>query len=113
MATEKQIKSALARWVKLLEDPEIAEEFDDYNKTLQFEFPDMGLKLQLVIENCKGKILDGENKKAEMGLTINSDLFMGIATGAEDPMELFMNGEFKIKGNMSDLERLRIFMDEG
>ncbi len=36
---------------------------------------------------------------------------MGISTGDIDPMESFMNGELKPKGNLTDLEKLEIFMD--
>jgi len=46
-----------------------------------------------------------------MGLEVNSDVFIGIATGEEDPMEAFMEGELKTKGDMGSLQKLEIFMD--
>ncbi|GAH04786.1 unnamed protein product [marine sediment metagenome] len=111
MATIEEIKNALNNWAKMLENPEIAEEFEGYNKTMQFIFPDINLNLQLVFKDKTAKVVDGFNDKAEMSLKVNSDLFMGISTGDIDPMEAFMNGELKPKGDLADLEKLEIFMD--
>ncbi|MBA7512658.1 hypothetical protein ES705_04666 [subsurface metagenome] len=112
MATAEDIKNVLQSWAKMLENPEIADEFEGYNNTMQFLFPDIDLKLQLVFKDKTAKVIDGFNENAEMSLEVNSDLFYGIYTGDEDPMELFMDGKLKPKGNMADLEKLEIFMDE-
>jgi len=56
MATAEEIKDALNRWVKMLDDPEIADEFEGFNKTMQFEFPDIGYKLKMIFENKKARI---------------------------------------------------------
>jgi len=111
MATIEEIKNSLNNWAKMLENPEIAEEFEGYNKTMQFIFPDINLNLQLVFKEKTAKVVVGFNDKAEMSLKVNSDLFMGISTGDIDPMEAFMNGELKPKGDLADLEKLEIFMD--
>ena len=111
MATIEEIKNILNNWAKMLENSEIAEEFEGYNKTMQFIFPDINLNLQLVFKEKTAKVVDGLNDKAEMSLKVNSDLFMGISTGDIDPMEAFMNGELKPKGDLADLEKLEIFMD--
>ncbi|MFX1420389.1 MAG: SCP2 sterol-binding domain-containing protein [Promethearchaeota archaeon] len=112
MATAEELKQALEKWAKKLDNPEIAEEFEDFNKTMQFIFPDIDYKAKLVFQDKKARVEDGFNDNAEMSLEIESDLFLGIATGEIDPMEAFMDGTLKPKGTMSDLERLEIFMDE-
>jgi len=111
LATKEEIKEALNKWVKLLDDSDVANEFEGFNKTMQFEFTDLGYKLKMIIENKTARIEEGFDENAEMGLEVNSDLFMGIATGELDPMEAFMEGELKTKGDMNSLQKLDIFMD--
>ncbi|MFX0021439.1 MAG: SCP2 sterol-binding domain-containing protein [Candidatus Hermodarchaeota archaeon] len=112
MANAEDLKNSLENWAKKLEDPEIAEEFEDFNKTMQFIFPDINYNLQLIFENKKARVEEGFNENAEMSLEVESNLFLGISTGEIDPMEAFMDGTLKPKGTMSDLERLEIFMDD-
>jgi len=111
MATAEELKQALEKWAKKLDDPEIAEEFEDFDKTMQFIFPDIDYKIQLIFKDKKARVEDGFNENAEMSLEVDSNLFLGISTGEVDPIEAFMDGTLKPKGTMSDLERLEIFMD--
>ena len=111
MATIEEVKEALNKWAKALDDPEIAEEFEGFNKTMQFVFADIDFKLKMIFKNKTAKIEEGFDENAEMGLEINSDLFLGISTGEVDPMEVFMEGELKTKGDMNSLQRLEVFMD--
>ncbi|MFX1304228.1 MAG: SCP2 sterol-binding domain-containing protein [Promethearchaeota archaeon] len=112
MASAEDLKQALEKWAKKLDDPEIAEEFEDFNKTMQFIFPDIDYKVQLIFQDKNARLEDGFNDNAEMSLEVDSNLFLGILTGEIDPMEAFMDGTLKPKGTMSDLERLEIFLDE-
>jgi len=41
-----------------------------------------------------------------MRLEVESKNFLRIAKGEIDPLEEFMNGNLKLKGDMSDLEKL-------
>jgi len=112
LATTEEVKRELEKWAKKVEDPEIAEEFEGYNKTLQLSFPDLDYHLQLIIENQKARIEEGLDENAAMSLDVESDMFIGICTGEIDPMEAFMDGQLKPKGNMADLEVLEVFMDD-
>ncbi len=112
MATAEELKQALEKWARKLDDPEIAEEFEDFNKAMQFIFPDIGYKVQLIFRDKEASVEESFNENAEMSLEVESDLFLGISTGEIDPMEAFMDGTLKPKGTMSDLERLEIFMDD-
>ncbi|MFX0040688.1 MAG: SCP2 sterol-binding domain-containing protein [Promethearchaeota archaeon] len=111
MATTEEIKDALNKWVRMLDDPAVADEFEGFNKTMQFEFSDLDYKLKMIFENKTARLEEGFDENAEMGLEISSDLFVGIATGEVDPMEVFLEGELKTKGDMNSLQRLEIFMD--
>ena len=111
MATPEEIKESLNKWVKMLDNPEVADEFEGFDKTMQFEFSDLDYKIKMIFENKTARLEEGIDENAEMGLEINSDLFIGIATGEVDPMEVFMEGELKTKGDMNSLQRLEVFMD--
>jgi putative sterol carrier protein len=103
MAHADDVRNALRKWVKVLDDPEVAKDFEGYNKTMQLVFPDIEVKMQLVFEGPKTKIIDGFKEDADMSLTIDSDMFMGITSGDIDPMDAFMEGKLKPKGEMPDL----------
>ncbi|NHJ20423.1 MAG: hypothetical protein EAX91_05750 [Candidatus Lokiarchaeota archaeon] len=111
MATKEEVKASLDKWMKVLDDPEIADEFEGFNKTMQFEFSDLNYKIKMIFENKTVRLEEGFDDKAEMGLEVKSDLFVGIANGEIDPMEAFMEGELKTKGDMDSLQKLEIFMD--
>jgi putative sterol carrier protein len=112
MITSANIKAALEKWLTKLDKPEVASEFEGYNKTMQFVFPDIDYKIRMVFKDGKATLVDGIDDKAEMSLEISSEMFMGIADGSVDPMDSFMEGTLKPKGSMQDLEKLQIFMDD-
>ncbi len=111
MATTSDIIQALEKWIERLKDPEVAQEFDGYYKTMQFVFPDIDARIQLVFEGPKAFIVEGYKENADMGLTVSSDMFMSILTGEADPMDLFMEGKLKPVGAMPDLEKLQVLVD--
>lgn len=111
MATIEEIKDALNKWIKKMNNPEVADEFEGFNKTLQFVFTDINYNLKMIFENKTARLEEGYDKGAEMGLETTSDLFVGIATDEIDPMEAYMSGELITKGSMDDLQRLEIFME--
>ena len=110
MATAEELKGAIQKWVQVLADPEVAREFEGYNKTMQFIFSDTDVKVQLVFEGAKTKILDGFRPDADMSLTVSSETFMGIASGEVDPMDAFMEGKLKPTGDVTDLEKLQALL---
>jgi putative sterol carrier protein len=111
MASKEDVKNALNKWTQKLDDPEIAEEFEGFNKTMQFIFPDIDYKLKMIFKDMKARLEEGFEKNADMSLEVESNLFVGIFTGEVDPMEAFMEGELKVTGDMNALQRLEIFMD--
>nr|MDO8111618.1 SCP2 sterol-binding domain-containing protein [Candidatus Sigynarchaeota archaeon] len=110
-AAEQALRQALQKWANVFDKPEVAEQFEGYNKTFQFIFPDVKVNLQLIIKDKKATIAEGLNENAEMSLEVESKIFLGIAKGEIDPMEEFMNGNLKPKGDMSDLEKLQVFIE--
>lgn len=111
MPTIDDMREALGKWVKVFDDPEVAAEFEGFNKTMQFIFPDIDLKMQLVFEGANVTIVEGFKEDADMSLTVPSDMFLGITSGEVNPMDAFMEGKLKPVGDMSDLEKLEVFMN--
>ena len=105
------MRTALKKWIDVFDDPEVAAEFEGFNKTMQFIFPDIDLKMQLVFEGAKVTIVEGFKEDADMSLTVPSDMFLGITSGEINPMDAFMEGKLKPVGDMSDLEKLEVFMN--
>jgi putative sterol carrier protein len=112
MVTKNDLKKALQKWANVVNKPEISEQFEGYNKTMQLVFPDVKINLKLVIKDKTARVEEGLDKNAEMSLEISSTMFMGIIDGSVDPMEAFMTGELKPIGDMADLEKLQVLMDE-
>jgi len=113
MPTKKDVMDALQRWTKLLEQhSDLASQFAGYKKTLLITLPDLKFAVQMVFEGTnRAHLVEGAVPTPDMSLTVDSKLFLGICNGETDPMEAFMNGKLKPKGNMTDLQRLEVFLD--
>jgi putative sterol carrier protein len=110
MPSKDDIREALVKWTRILQDPEIAKDFEGYNKTMQFVFPDIDVKMQLVFKGANVSIVDGFKENADMSLTVDAQMFMGIVAGEIDPMDAFMEGKLKPVGAMPDLEKLQVLL---
>jgi putative sterol carrier protein len=112
MVTKEDLIEALNKWAAKMDNPDVAAQFEDYNKTMQFCFPDIEVNLQLKFDNKIATVVEDFDDNADMNLTVDSELFMGIADGSVDPMEAFTEGKLKPKGDMTDLEKLQVFMED-
>jgi putative sterol carrier protein len=111
MGTKEEVIEVLEHWAKKIEDPEISEKFEDFNKTLQFHIKDIG-DFKFIIEDQKARIEEGEDETSSMQVITDSDTIIGITKGEIDPMDAFMNGELEAKGNIPDLSKFQILMEE-
>lgn len=113
MPTKKDVMDALQRWTQLLEQhSELASQFAGYKKTFLITLPDLKFSVQMVFEGTnRAHLVEAAIPNPDMSLTVDSKLFVGICNGETDPMEAFMSGKLKPKGNMADLQRLEVFLD--
>jgi putative sterol carrier protein len=111
MAGKEELKKGLSKWKAIAEDPEMAEHFVGYNKTMQLIFPDVNVGLQMVFKGSNVDIVEGIREDADMSLSLDSEMFMGIINGDIDPIDAFMEGKLKPTGSMEDLEKLQVLMD--
>jgi putative sterol carrier protein len=111
MAGKNELIQGLSKWKAIAEDPEMADHFKGYNKTMQLVFPDVNIGLQMVFKGANVDIVEGMKADADMSLELDSKMFMDIINGDIDPLDAFMEGKLKPTGSMEDLEKLQVLMD--
>lgn len=113
MATKKDVKDALQKWITLLDkNTDVSGQFVGYKKTFVMTFTDLKYSVQMIFDGSgKAKLVDGSVTNPDMSLAVDSTLFLKISNGELDPMEAFMSGQLKPKGNMADLQKMEVFMD--
>ncbi|MGY5854036.1 MAG: SCP2 sterol-binding domain-containing protein [Candidatus Thorarchaeota archaeon] len=89
-------------------DPKIKRRFKEYNKTLQFIFPDIGAELYMKIGDAELiEVAEGMIDDAELSVTMDSVIFKGIIEKTESPMAAYSAGKLKTKGEVPDLLKLQ------
>ncbi|HUX99798.1 MAG TPA: SCP2 sterol-binding domain-containing protein [Candidatus Deferrimicrobium sp.] len=112
MGTKEEVMKALKHWATKIEDPDVKDRFEDFNKTVQFTMKDLNAHFKFIIENQKARVEEGKEDSPSMQVITTSDIIIGITNGEVDPMEAFMNGELEAKGNLPDLTKLEVLMEE-
>ncbi len=93
-----------------LEDPKIAKRFKDYNKMLQFVFPDLDLEIFMKIGNARRESIGVGIVEADLKVTMDSIVFFGILDKTESPMAAYSSGKLKTEGEVPDLLKLQKLM---
>ena len=107
MDRNDEVYKALEKWTKKLEEPQIAKEFEGFNKAMQFYFSDLNNSAMVLnFRNQSCSLFEGEKLDAEITLTTTSDVIIGITNGKIDPMEAFIAGQLQPKGQIQDLQKL-------
>lgn len=105
--TKDMILAQLQSLSSRFDDPKIQRRFKDYNKTLQFIFPDIDTKMFLRIGDAElVEVGEGETE-AELQVTMDSAVFFGIIEKTESPMAAYSTGRLKTKGEVPDLLKLQ------
>ena len=105
--TKDKILAMLHTLGERFEDPKIQRRFKDYNKALQFIFPDIGVKMYMKIGDAELiEVAEGETD-AELQVTMDSPVFFAIIEKTESPMAAYSAGKLKTKGEVPDLLKLQ------
>jgi alkyl sulfatase BDS1-like metallo-beta-lactamase superfamily hydrolase len=89
------------------EDPKVQRRFRNYNKTLQFIFPDIDARFFLKIGDSELLEISEGDVDAEMQVTMDSPVFFAIMDKTESPMAAYSAGKLKTKGEVPDLLKLQ------
>ena len=102
-----EILSELKNLGSKFEDPKIQRRFKEYNKTIQFSFPDIGAVFYMRIGDASlDEIGEGE-VDAELAVTMDSTMLKAILSREESPMAAYSAGKLKTKGEVPDLLKLQ------
>jgi len=106
--TKEKILEQLRLLKSRFEDEKIKRRFQGYNKTLQFIFPDIGAKMYMKIGDARLlEVSEGTFPGAELEVTMDSTVFLGIINKTESPMAAYSSGRLKTKGEVPDLLKLQ------
>ena len=105
--SKEKILAMLETLGEKFEDPKIQRRFKEYNKTLQFVFPDIDTKMFMRIGDAELlEVAEGEID-AELQVTMDSPVFFAIIEKTESPMAAYSAGKLKTKGEVPDLLKLQ------
>jgi putative sterol carrier protein len=91
-------------------DPAMQESFKDFNKTLQFEFPDTQQVFLLTMTGGTATLEEKATEHPDMKTIANTDVLAGIMDKKINPMTAFMTRKIKAQGDQGDLMRLQKLM---
>ncbi|MFX1579786.1 MAG: SCP2 sterol-binding domain-containing protein [Promethearchaeota archaeon] len=105
--SKEKILAMLETLGEKFENPKIQRRFKEYNKTLQFIFPDIDTKMFMRIGDAELiEVAEGE-ADAELQVTMDSPVFFAIIEKTESPMAAYSAGKLKTKGEVPDLLKLQ------
>ena len=105
--TKDKILMKLKELTANLDDPELASVFKDYNKMIQFIFPDLDIELFMKIANARRESIGVAIVEADLKITMDSGLFFDILDKREDPKAAYESGRLKAEGDMPSLVKLQ------
>jgi putative sterol carrier protein len=105
--TKERILEELRKLREAFEDPELQSKFKNYRKTIQFTFPDIDADMFMQIGNGTIDAIGVGIAEADLGVTVDSSVFLGILDKTEDPLEAYSTGKLKTRGEVHDLIVLR------
>ncbi|MFW9970689.1 MAG: SCP2 sterol-binding domain-containing protein [Candidatus Odinarchaeota archaeon] len=108
MANEELVEG-IKKMVSKLDDPAYAERFQNFDRTLQFNFTDTD-NYYLVFKDAKCEIHDGDVEEPDITITTTSDVIIDIMDGELSPTKAFMGGKLKAKGPMKDMLKMQMLM---
>ncbi|MBE0525561.1 MAG: SCP2 sterol-binding domain-containing protein [Candidatus Thorarchaeota archaeon] len=105
--TKDRILAQLQSLSSKFDDPKIQRRFKEYNKTLQFIFPDIDTKMFMRIGDAELLEVGEGETEAELQVIMDSAVFFGILEKTESPMAAYSSGRLKTKGEVPDLLKLQ------
>lgn len=105
----EELVNGIKKMVSKLDDPDMAERFDGFEKVLQFDFTDTE-NYYLVFKDQKCEIKEGDTDNADITITTESQVIIDIMDGELSPTKAFMGGKLKAKGPMNDMLKLQMLM---
>lgn len=88
--------------------PEMQAAFRGFAKTIQFTFPDLQRDFTLSIaEDGSAKLAEQTVPQPDVKVTASSDTLAGILDRTVNPIQAYITGKLKVKGQREDLLRFQ------
>ncbi len=88
-------------------DPKIAASFQDFSKTLLFDFPDTKQAYIIAVVNGIATIEETSVPNPDIKVTATTDVLAGIMDKKVNPITAYMTRKIKAQGAQEDLLRLQ------
>lgn len=105
----EELVEGIQKMVSKLDDPDMAERFEGFEKKLQFNFTDTD-NYYLIFKDSKCEIKEGDIEDADITITTESQVIIDIMDRELSPTKAFMGGKLKAKGPMTDMLKLQMLM---
>ncbi len=112
MGIKEDLLAGLGKWTAKLDDPDIKGRFKEFEKTLQFNFPDQPFNILMVFKDQACTLKEGKVEKPDITITCPSNVIMGITNGEINPMKAFMTRKLKASGNTQDMLKIQLLMKQ-
>jgi len=111
LASKDEVVNALNGIKSKLETPALQSSFQDFTKTMQFNFPDLTTSFLFKIENGVVKeFSETSTEKPDILVTSSSDTLLAIISKKMSGMSAYTTGKLKVRGSMRDLLKLQKLM---
>jgi putative sterol carrier protein len=91
-------------------EPSLQASFQDFTKTLLFDFPDTKQSYVLTVVNGNATIEEKSIANPDIKVTSNTDVLAGIMDKKVNPITAYMTRKIKAQGAQEDLMRLQKLM---
>ena len=91
-------------------DPSLQASFQDFTKTLLFEFPDTKQVYTIAVVNGNATIEEKSIANPDIKVTANTDVLASIMDKKINPITSYMTRKIKAQGAQEDLMRLQKLM---
>ena len=91
-------------------EPSLQASFQDFTKTLLFDFPDTKQSYVLTVVNGNATIGEKSIANPDIKVTSNTDVLAGIMDKKVNPITAYMTRKIKVQGAQEDLMRLQKLM---
>ncbi len=95
---------------KKVSEGSIHKEFETFNKTVFFDFPDIGKQYTLKLTGGKAELVAGKIDQPDISVTTTSDVLASILDKKINPVTAYVSRKIKVKGEMQDLLKLQKLM---
>jgi len=99
---------ALSGWTAKFDDPAVKQKFADFNKTLQFDFPDQQFNIHMAFKDQTCELKPGPVDNPDIVITASSDVIVGISRKTIKPLLAFVTGKLKAKGNRMAMLKIQL-----